>query len=142
MSAFHPKQTLGTASHATPRSYVAAMGANRLNEKLVEGWRSAAVDLGIRVTAPVELSDRDGAKFQCEALIHDFGSPNGAVVVSRRTERRVREGLRGLGPSVWVCIAPDRQPSEYARKRFIDQLVDWGWFGDPARRPDWFSGRG
>ena len=120
----------------------AAMGAGQLNSTLVEAWRIAADELGIRVTAPAELRDADGTKFQCEALVHDFGSPTGAVVVSRKTERRVRENLRGLGSSVWVCVEPDRQPSEYSRKPYIDQLTDWGWFGEPHRRPDWFPRKG
>ena len=110
---------------------------SRLNSKLVDGWRSAAHDLGIRVTAPVELRDAHGAKFECEALVHDFGSLKGGVVVSRKTERRVRESLRSLDSSVWVCIASDRQLSSYSRKHYIEELLDWGWFGEPERRPHW-----
>lgn len=115
------------------------MNTSGLNKKLIEGWQTAADDLGIRVTAPAELWDADGAKFHCEALIHDFGSPTGALVVSHKTERRIRKSLRSLGSSVWVSIVPDQQRSAYVRKHYIDELLDWGWFGELQHRPDWLA---
>ena len=98
----------------------------------------AARDLGIRVTAPIELRDAAGETFVCEAFVEDFGAPGGMVVVSAKTERRVRRQLRTLDDRLSVSVAPDRQPSAYSRKDFIDALQDWGWSGSPAREPSWF----
>jgi len=111
------------------------METNRLNRRLVGHWQAAAEDLGIRVTAPVELRDAAGHPFVCEALVHDFGSP---IVVNPRTERQVRQNLRSLGDGIWFCIAQERRSSTYLRKYFIDELRDWGWFGPAGKEPSWY----
>lgn len=103
---------------------------------------AAADDLGIRVTAPVELRDTSGTPFACEALVHDFGSPKGAVVVSAKTERRVRQNLRSLGEELCVIRAERRRAAAYNRKHFVDELLDWGWFGKAGAEPGWYSERG
>lgn len=123
------------------RLYAAGMDTSGLDQKLVAHWRSAAEDLGIRVTAPVELTDSSGQPFACEAFVHDFGSPSGAVVVSRKTSRRVRHNLRSLGDDVWVCGGGRRQAGQYVRKHYIDELLDWGWFGKAGEEPGWYSER-
>jgi hypothetical protein len=113
--------------------------ADGLDGRLIEIWRTAANDLGIRVTAPVELRDATGETFVCEALVVDFASPGGAVIVSAKTERRVRQRLRSLSDGLWVCIEGERRPSAYRRKHVIDQLQDWGWFGSPGEEPSWYA---
>ena len=42
--------------------------------QLVDAWRTAASDLGIRVTAPFSITDDDGDQVQFIALVHDFGA--------------------------------------------------------------------
>lgn len=116
------------------------MNISGLEQRLVEQWHMAAQDLGINVTAPVELRDATGRRFTCEALVHDFGSPTGAVVVSSRTERRVRGQLRSLGDKLWVS-GSGRRLTAYNRNHFIDQLLDHGWFGEDGPAPDWYSKR-
>ena len=113
------------------------MSIDRLEQRLVEQWQQAAVDLGITVTAPVELRDASGEPFQCEAFVHDFGSPTGAVVVSPKTERRLRGRIRD---ELSVCRS-ERRVTGYNRKHFIDELLDWGWFGKPGAEPSWYSER-
>ena len=112
-----------------------------LNRKLVQAWQEAGRDLGIRVTAPAELSGPSGNSFVCEAFVPDFGSASGTIVVSRKTERRVRQELRGL-EGVAVTISPERQQTAYVRNHMIDELVDWGWFGAPGDGPDWYREKG
>ena len=116
------------------------MDTEGLEQRLVEDWQEAAEDLGIRVTAPVELRDASGRPFTCEAFVHDFGAPTGAVVVSLKTERRVRDHLRSLGDKVWVSGSERRRPG-YNQRHFIDQLLDWGWFGKAGAEPEWYSER-
>lgn len=114
------------------------MNTTGLDMRLVEQWQKASGDLGIRVTAPAELRDAKGTAFVCEAFVHDFGSAHGGAVVSQKTERRVREGLRSLGDELWYSVSP-RGSSAYARKHFIDELLDWGWFGEAGEEPSWYS---
>lgn len=112
-----------------------------LDQELIARWRRAAEDLGIRVTAPAELRDAAGAPFLCEVWVRDFGSPAGAVVVSRRTERRLRPQLRVLGERAFLCVAGPKQPRHYSREAFIAEVEDWGWFGEPGAEPDWYVER-
>jgi hypothetical protein len=112
---------------------------NGLNRKLVENWLEAADDLGIRATAPVELRDADGQPFWCEVFVHDFASPNGGVVASRTTERRVRQQIRSLGDGIWVCVTGGS--ALYRRKFIVDELLDWGWFGAAGEEPAWYAER-
>jgi hypothetical protein len=116
------------------------MDTDGLEQRLVEQWQKAAEDLGIRVTAPVELRDASGRSFTCEALVRDFGSPTGAVVVSPKTERRVRAHLRSAGDKLWVS-GSGRRLTGYNQRHFIEELVDWGWFGNPGGEPGWYRER-
>ena len=116
------------------------METNGLEQRLVEQWQQAALDLGIRVTAPVELRDASGRPFTCEALVHDFGSQTGAVVVSPKTERRVRAELRSIGDKLWVS-GSGRRLTSYNQRLFIHELLDWGWFGKTGEEPGWYSER-
>jgi hypothetical protein len=112
------------------------MDESGLDRRVVARWRAAAEDLGIRVTAPVELRDADGSPFACEAFVDDFGSSVGAVVISRKTERRVRVQLRGLSGRIWTSVGG---PAAYKRNHVMQELLDWGWFGPPGGEPDWYS---
>jgi hypothetical protein len=116
------------------------MDTNGLEEWLVEQWRKAAAELGIRVTAPVELRDASGQAFTCEAFVHDFGSPTGAVVVSPKTGRRVRAKLHSIGDKLWVSGSGKRLTG-YNKRHFMEALLDWGWFGEAGEEPSWYSER-
>ena len=116
------------------------MDTNGLEQRLVEQWQQAAQELGIRVTAPVELRDASGGSFTCEAMVHDFGSPGGAVVVSPKTERRVRSSLRSVGDTLWVS-GSGRRLTSYNPRHFIEELLDWGWYGKAGDEPQWYSER-
>lgn len=113
------------------------MATKKLNTKLINEYRQAAKDLGIGVTAPFELKDKSGTVVMCEAYVHDFASPTGAVIVSAKTERRERQRLRTLDGEPWICVEPDRRQAGYDRSVFIEQMRDWGWFGDETNRPLW-----
>lgn len=116
------------------------MDRSGLEERLVEQWQRAALELSIQVTAPIVLQDATGQPFTCEAFVHDFGSPTGAVVVSPKTERRVRANLRSLGDKLWVS-GSGRRLARYNRRDFVEELLDWGWFGEAGREPSWYSER-
>jgi hypothetical protein len=113
------------------------MDISGIEHRLVEQWQRAAVELNIRVTAPIELRDTAGQPFTCEAFVHDFGSTNGAVVVSPRTGRRVRARI---SEELWVS-GSERRLAGYSSSHFIDQLLDWGWFGNIGAEPAWYAER-
>jgi nitrous oxide reductase accessory protein NosL len=117
--------------------YFLRMDLSGLDQRLIAQWQAAAVDLGIRVTAPVEVQVNAGGLLVCEALVHDFGSPHGGLSMSGKTERRVRASLRGSG--LWWSSGENPQSAKYVRKHFIGQLRDWGWFGEPGAEPEWYS---
>ena len=94
-------------------------------------WLDAAKDLGIRVTAPFVLRLQDGLTFDWDALIHDFGSPNGMLVMNEWSSRLSAAATQaGYGFS---CMAS----AHYDRDSIIEVLIDWGWNGDESRRPSW-----
>jgi hypothetical protein len=112
-----------------------------LEQKLMERWQAAAVDLGIKVIAPVTLHDAAGIAFNCEAFLPDFGTKNGAVIVSGKTRRRVRAQLRSLSDSIYVAGAERKLGPTYNRSHIIDELLDYGWYGKPGDEPDWYLRR-
>ena len=99
-----------------------------IDNKISDAWSQAAADLGIRVIAPFTLIAGDKA-LNFEAFVPDFGSTEGAVVMSEVSERKLDRWCSILYPSY----------RQYERARFIDTLNDWGWFG-AGKAPDWFTG--
>src|SRR5687767_6680104 len=95
-----------------------------LDTRLIELWLTAADDLDIRVTAPVERKDRAGSAFACEVFLPDFGSPTGAIVVGCKTERRFRHNLRNFEERLWVSVEARHPIYKYERKHLIDTLLD------------------
>lgn len=115
------------------------MDVNKLDQRLIQLWTTAAADLGVDVTAPVELRDDNGQFFQCEAFVLNFGSKDGAYVVSAANERHIRNSLR-VTRGIWVSVASGHL-QKYERKHFINELLDWGWFGPKGAEPAWYAER-
>ncbi|RYG98093.1 MAG: hypothetical protein EON58_08160 [Alphaproteobacteria bacterium] len=117
------------------------MTKDGLDERLIQLWRSTAAELEIRVIAPIELRNAGGEPFLCEALVCDFGSAQGAVVMSSRTERRIRHHVRSLNGSIWTSRSAPRESLTFNRNYMIAELVDWGWFGAEDLKPKWYSSK-
>lgn len=107
------------------------------HDHLVEAWRDAAIDLGIDVTAPYELTDRAGESLEFVARVHDFGARRGTLVwmmpeplPGARLPFGLFHFISTLHPDVY---------GEYERERFIRMLETWGWTGQGAP-PDWYRG--
>ena len=98
-----------------------------LDQKLVASWLDASRDLGVRVIAPYTLRGESGQAVECEAYLPDFGSPSGAVVVSKQTERRERAKLRSIS-GLWCSVGA-------AGSR--ETLEDFEWFGPEGHEPPW-----
>lgn len=110
------------------------MGIN-LDHRLIARWKTAATELGIKVVAPVELQDAAGIAFSCEVFLPDFGSNNGSLIVSPKTERRIRPQLRSLADTIFIV---HEIGSAYKQTHVVDELMDFGWFGKRDEEPDWF----
>jgi hypothetical protein len=108
---------------------------------VVEAWRQAAQDLGVAVRAPFMLAaDTDGEAIECIALIEQFGSPNGTVVLGRHnSSESTRHAAKAEGR--FVSLVDEASYFSYDRSLFIDTLNDWGWFGERSRAPDWYTGQ-
>jgi hypothetical protein len=109
-------------------------------EFLVNAWRQAADDLGITLRAPYILEPGSGTDgIECIALIEDFGSSNGTVVFGRHSASELaRSTAKEQGR--FVSLLDEDSYSSYDRSLFIETLNDWGWFGDPDRVPEWYTG--
>ncbi len=114
------------------------MSAHELDQKLIDFWLQGASDLRIRVTAPFGYELDDGSLVYCEAKVHDFASPDGALCLSQATERRLGTLLRGQKTPAWCSIFPR---VKYSQRYCKDTLDDWGWYGEPDKAPEWYTGR-
>jgi hypothetical protein len=101
-----------------------------LDRQISDAWIRAADDLAIRVIAPCTIL-AEGETREFEALVVDFGSSEGAVVMSEASEQKLNRWFSILYPNY----------RQYDRVQFTDILNDWGWFGN-GTPPNWYTGRG
>jgi hypothetical protein len=101
-----------------------------------EAWQRAAIDLGIRVEAPFLWHGAEDEGLQCEAHVKDFGGLHGTVLIDLDSTLDIEK----LKTSYVVSkLGPGYRT--YQRQLFIDTLNDWGWFGDDAKKPQWYTGK-
>lgn len=104
---------------------------------MARAWRHAARDLGIRFDSPFAIELR-GTIYWCAGLLPDFGCERGAIIAGRDSLDSVFVAADGLG-----FFASGLNPEyyeRYERALFVETLNDWGWFGEPAAVPSWFTG--
>lgn len=107
---------------------------------MARAWCEGARVLLVRFVCPFSF-EHQGRRHLCTGLLPDFGGPLGALICSRfdRTEDCVYDDADAVG-----YYASGLSPFHYEqfdRERFVETLNDWGWFGDPAEVPLWFTGR-
>lgn len=101
--------------------------------ELVDAWIQAGHDLNVEVVAPFPAGQQVFA-----AWIAWFGQAAGTVV------DWIASGNQTAGLAVDGYYVSVMNPAAYAlydRDLFKATLDDWGWHGDPARAPDWYTGR-
>ena len=107
---------------------------------IAESWLKAAADLDIIVVAPFLFRLKVG-EYPFIALIEGFGSSKGTLIClpDEWDDLGYAEIAEGEG---YFCsgLYPESY-SEYERKRFIDTLEDWGWFGPETEKPLWLRMR-
>ena len=109
------------------------------DDSVSSAWRDAAADLAIDVTAPYDPESGGQPAAACIAWVADFGSPQGTVVVGRRS---ATEEIRSLADSRGTHYSEidEAAYSRYDRDLFVATLNDWGWHGDPSAVPEWYTG--
>ncbi len=107
-----------------------------MDQDISNTWRQAAADLGIRIEAPVALTNESGETVWFEAHILDFGGPMGTIVADKDGESGgVRRRLGYFSSNLFPTY------TTYARQHIIDTLNDWGWFGEKGQEPAWYTGK-
>jgi hypothetical protein len=98
-----------------------------------------AADLGLDVVAPYRVVDSENRAINGSALVRQFGSSAGALVldVASTTQSETAAATR-LG--FFVAQVKAEAYASYDRDLFVDTLNDWGWFGPERDRPTWITG--
>jgi len=106
------------------------------NEKLIEAWKEASIDLKIDIETPFLLqTDRGVIKY--DLLIKSFGSENGTLIITTDdmsefdTAQKFGFYCSALNPCCY---------NKYDKENFIETLADWGYFGISENKPDWYTG--
>lgn len=101
-----------------------------MNLLLGQMWLEAGADLGFRVTAPFTLMTRAGRSFIFDAVVHDFGSSRGMLLMEQwNAEKGKAAADHGYGYS---CM----NAGSYDRESTIEVLRDWGW-SSSGKAPSW-----
>ena len=105
---------------------------------LAQAWRTAATDLQFEFVSPYTFVDNEGNPHTCAGLLVHFGGPKGTLIISQYDDDAA---LDVVGPALgfYTSALNPRAYEKYDRERFIDTLTDWGWYGDPEKRPAWFT---
>ena len=110
----------------------------RLDTKIMNAWRDAAKELGIRVEIPFTLTTSDGHTEMYEGRVIDFGGPNGMVFAALNEDKGTWK-RRKEGGYFWSDLSSEYQ--SYDGELFIATLDDWKWFGTKGQEPAWYSGK-
>jgi hypothetical protein len=110
----------------------------RLDTKIMDAWRDAAKELGIRVEIPFTLTASDGRTEVYEGRVVDFGGPNGMVFSALNEDKESWQRRKEAG-YFWSDLSPEYQ--SYDKDLFVATLDDWKWFGEKGREPAWYSGK-
>src|SRR5262245_42871894 len=107
--------------------------------RMADAWQKAARDLGIRFVSPFRFRDAGGREHVCAGWLPDFGSPRGALILSRHDS----DGAEAAGDAegYYVSGLSPYHYETYARGHFVETLNDWGWYGKREDAPPWFKGR-
>jgi hypothetical protein len=109
-------------------------------ERVSEAWRIGASALSIRVEAPYLLKTAEGKEVVCIAYLPDFGDTKGMIIgLVCRTAYKKDNGLKSaaLALGLYYSFINPEMYDRYDEGLFKEALVDWGFFGDEDRRPDW-----
>ena len=109
---------------------------NQENEKIIQAWKEASIDLKFDIEIPFLLQTDKGV-IKYILLIKSFGSENGTLIITTDDmggfdiAKKFGFYCSALNPCCY---------NKYDRENFIETLADWGYFGVPENKPDWYTG--
>jgi hypothetical protein len=106
-----------------------------VDQRLTKYWQHAARLLGIRVTAPFNLS-LGVLSIPVAACVPDFGAERGMLLVSDFAS--IEPHLPAICAAGYGYSVLSAGTSGPMRAELIELLADWGWSG-PGSEPKWLS---
>lgn len=97
-----------------------------------ESWLAVAADLGVRVISPFELIVH-GTRVAFTALLPQFGGSAGMIIDPDWSVIKPHADALTKAGYGYSCISIDGSAPDEMR----DVLLDWGWNGTTAQKPDW-----
>ncbi|MDX2022642.1 MAG: hypothetical protein SF187_20570 [Deltaproteobacteria bacterium] len=109
-----------------------------MTNPMAQSWLDAADDLGIRVVHPFRFTTASGIAAETVGVfLPDFGCKDGMLLTCRFDPDELYE-LVDDTPYRTSGLSP-RYYEPYSRRRFMQTLADWGWFGPEDQRPQWYD---
>ena len=96
--------------------------------------KQAADELGFMLVAPYELRCASGVNVVYAALLPEFGSKRGMLVIVARDHA---EAMRVAQEQQFGFSVLSDDPT-YDRDSFVEMLCDWGWTSEQPR-PAWYA---
>ena len=111
-----------------------------IESRVVDAWRKAAADLGIRFSSPLAVTTR-GRQIECIGFVHHFGRRVGTLIsVHEQPSSLIDLVTSGRDDDYFISVLGAGY-ADYNRQLFIDTLDDWQFFGADSERPSWYSGK-
>jgi hypothetical protein len=110
---------------------------DEIDQLIASAWCEAQDVLGIRVVSPAQLQATDGSQVSYVALVKDFGTAKGTLIL---TDHSDSAAMRLAEKQGYFCSCLFEPYTTFDRKLFIDTLNDWGWVPKDSDAPDWYTG--
>jgi hypothetical protein len=102
-------------------------------------WSRAASELGIACESPYTLVVPNGARFEFEVLLPQFGATRGMLLGTRFDEAAAQAAtVEGFGFSF---LDADRTGEPFDLSGYVECLRDWGWAARDDAPPTWYGSR-
>jgi hypothetical protein len=102
----------------------------------INAWTIGAKDLGLIIRPLFNIPSDNGRTIERTLLVENFGSKLGTAIF---TDIHKCPDSNFSAKGYYVSTLGDSY-AKYRRDLFIDTLNDWGYYGDPKLKPDWFTG--
>jgi hypothetical protein len=112
-----------------------------IESRVVEAWRKAAKDLGIRFSSPFTVTTH-GRQIECIGFVHHFGRHVGTIIsVLEQPSSLVDLVVSKKQDEDYFISVLAEGYGDYDRQSFIETLDDWQFFGPDSERPAWYTGK-
>jgi hypothetical protein len=112
-----------------------------IESKVVEAWRQASHDLGVRFTSPFTATIAHDQRIECIGFVHRFGRRVGTIISVLKQPSSLAHLIGNWRNQDYYLSVLGSGYSNYDRKLFIDTLDDWQFFGPDSERPAWYAGK-